>query len=158
MNAYTRETLVERRQLVIRWSAVFAGALVAAGIGVPLHLLGANIAWSVIACIVALFAGGYVASQLAQSFSTACGGVPVRVPATLRNFGAHCPFWMTKPGGSTATTPDSRSSRGPKPPLSWGLCLKESWYTNCRLHPGAMSSAWPSVHAISAGIGCAGTW
>ena len=67
MSTYTRETLVERRQLVIRWRADVAGALVAAGLGAPLHLLGANIAWSVIACIVALFAGGYVASQLAQS-------------------------------------------------------------------------------------------
>jgi len=87
MNAYTRETLVERRQLVIRWGAVFAGALVAAGISVPLHLLGANIAWSVIACIVALFAGGYLASQLAQTrdprLAAAHGGLAWAVVAVL---------------------------------------------------------------------------
>ena len=80
MDPYTRETVVERRAFAVHWSAVFAGALVAAGLWLMLQLLGTGVglginAWSIVACIGALFAGGYVAARLSQSRDKLVGGV-----------------------------------------------------------------------------------
>ena len=88
MEPYTRETVVERRQVAVHWSAIFAGALVAAGLWLLLQMLGTGIglasidtddlgalrragigtnAWSIVACLGALFAGGYVATRLSHT-------------------------------------------------------------------------------------------
>lgn len=96
MDPYTRETVVvERRALAVHWSAVFAGALVAAGLWLLLQMLGTGIglasidtddlgalrragigtnAWSIIACIASLFAGGYVAARLSATRDRISGG------------------------------------------------------------------------------------
>src|SRR5438477_10327762 len=82
MRPIIRETIVERRQPQMRWSAVFAGAVVSVGLWVLLQMLGTGIGlavidtndphslrgigigtgiWSVIAPLLALFFGGMVA-------------------------------------------------------------------------------------------------
>ena len=94
MRPITREAIVDRRQPALRWSAVFAGALVAVGLWVLLQLLGmgAGLAavdlddsgslrslgigttvWSILAPLLALFAGGVVAGRLATTFDPKVG-------------------------------------------------------------------------------------
>jgi len=87
MQPYTRE-IVDRRSPGIRWSAVVAGTVVALGLWGVLQLLGLGAgliaidpddpatargiavgagAWSVLAPMLAMFAGGYVAVKLAST-------------------------------------------------------------------------------------------
>lgn len=87
MQPITRE-IIDRRQPAIRWSAVFAGAAVACGIWILLQVfgMGAGLAavdtdnagslkgvgigttvWSLLAPLIAMFIGGYIAGKLAGS-------------------------------------------------------------------------------------------
>ena len=94
MRPISRETIVDRRQPALRWTAVFAGAAVAVALWVVLQLIGmgAGLAavdlddsgslrnvgvgttvWSVIAPLVAMFVGGLVAGRLATTFDQKVG-------------------------------------------------------------------------------------
>lgn len=89
MRPITRETILDRRQPSVRWSAVFAGAAVAVALWVVLQLIGmgagltavdlyddgslrnvgvGTTVWSLIAPLLAMFAGGLVAGRLASTF------------------------------------------------------------------------------------------
>lgn len=86
MKPFRRETVVDRRQPAVRWSAVFAGAAVAIAAWMLLQLFGSGVAltasdaeeldnvrgigigttaWSVIATLIAMFLGGVLAGRLA---------------------------------------------------------------------------------------------
>jgi hypothetical protein len=88
MKPFSRETIVERRQPLIRWSAVFAGTAVAIGLWILLQVLGMGIGlaavdtddpgslraagigtgiWSVIAPLIAMFLGAMLAGRLCGS-------------------------------------------------------------------------------------------
>ncbi len=94
MQPITRE-IIDRRQPAIRWSAVFAGTVVAVGLWGVLQLLGMGAglvaidpddggsaktamigtgAWSVIAPLLALFVGGFVAGKLATTLDRRVAG------------------------------------------------------------------------------------
>jgi MFS family permease len=94
MRPIARETILDRRQPSLRWSAVFAGAAVAVALWVVLQLIGmgAGLAaveldeagalrtlgvgttvWSIIAPLIALFVGGLVAGRLATTFDSKVG-------------------------------------------------------------------------------------
>src|SRR5881394_3926423 len=94
MQPYTREIL-DRRQPTIRWGAVLAGTAVAIGLWGVLQLLGLGAgltaldpddvrsthravlgmgAWSVLAPMIATFAGGFVAARLAASWDKKVAG------------------------------------------------------------------------------------
>jgi hypothetical protein len=86
MQPFARETIVDRRQPMLRWTAVFAGAAIATAVWLLLQLFGAGVAlsivhrdtlyhgrmpglgttaWSVLALLIAMFVGGVVAGRLA---------------------------------------------------------------------------------------------
>ena len=86
--AITRETIMERRQPQLRWSAVLGGAALALGIWITLQVLGLGIGlasvetddagtleragigtgiWSLIAPLIAMFLGGLLAGRLAAT-------------------------------------------------------------------------------------------
>lgn len=88
MQPYTRETIVDRRQAAVRWSAVFAGTTVAVGIWLLLQIfgMGAGLSaidadnagslrgvgigtsiWSLLAPLVAIFIGGWISAKLAST-------------------------------------------------------------------------------------------
>src|SRR5688500_8206212 len=94
MRPIARETIIERRQPALRWSAVLAGATAAVAIWMLLQLIGmgAGLAavelddsgslrsvgigttvWSMIAPLVAMFVGGLVAGRLATTFDSKVG-------------------------------------------------------------------------------------
>jgi hypothetical protein len=96
MQTFSRETIVDRRQPAVRWSAVFSGAAVAAGTWLVLQLLftgGAlagldpddleaarlfgigTTAGTLLAALVALFLGGLVAGRLAGHFDRKVAGM-----------------------------------------------------------------------------------
>lgn len=96
MQPFSRETIIDRRQPVVRWSAVVAGAATAVGTWILLQLFGMGIAlllldaeeldnlravgvgttiWSVVAPVLALFVGGYLASRLAGHHDRKVSGV-----------------------------------------------------------------------------------
>ncbi|HEY5938544.1 MAG TPA: hypothetical protein VIU61_28025 [Kofleriaceae bacterium] len=96
MQPFSRETVVDRRQPALRWSAIFAGVAVALGAWLVLQLLGTAIglllldstdldyvydvgmgtsAWSLLAPIVALFLGGLLAGRVAGYFDRRIAGV-----------------------------------------------------------------------------------
>jgi hypothetical protein len=89
MQPITRETVVDRRQPAIRWSAVLGGTAVALGLWGVLQVLGigAGLAaldpddassargaalgtgvWSMIAPLIAMFVGGFVAAKLSNTY------------------------------------------------------------------------------------------
>jgi len=95
MQPITRETVVDRRQPAIRWSAVLAGTAVAVGLWGVLQVLGIGAglaaldpddaasargamlgtgAWSVIAPLIAMFVGGFVAARLANTHDRRVAG------------------------------------------------------------------------------------
>ena len=88
MQPYTRETIVDRRQPTIRWSAIFAGTTVAIGAWLLLQIfgMGAGLAavdadnvgslrgvgigtsiWSLLAPLLAIGAGAWIAAKLAAT-------------------------------------------------------------------------------------------
>jgi hypothetical protein len=98
MSTITRETvLIDRRQPVLRWSAVFAGAACSVGFWLLLQVLGVGIgltahdaadrvstmhaarfgttAWALIAQVIAAFFGGMVAGKLAQTYNRTHAGM-----------------------------------------------------------------------------------
>jgi hypothetical protein len=96
MQPFSRETVLDRRQPTLRWSAIFAGVSVALGTWLVLQLLGTAIglllldatdldhvydigmgtsAWSLLAPIVAMFLGGLLAGRVAGYFDRRVAGV-----------------------------------------------------------------------------------
>jgi hypothetical protein len=96
MQPITRETIVDRRQPAIRWSAIFAGTAVAVGVWILLQVfgMGAGLSaidtdnagslrgvgigtsvWSLLAPLVAMFIGGWIAGKLAATRDDRIGGL-----------------------------------------------------------------------------------
>jgi hypothetical protein len=96
MQPITRETIVDRRQPAIRWSAIFAGTAVAVGVWILLQVfgMGAGLSaidtdnagslrgvgigtsvWSLLAPLVAMFIGGWIAGKLAATRDDRVGGL-----------------------------------------------------------------------------------
>jgi MFS family permease len=95
MRPITRE-IIDRRQPIMRWSAVFAGALVSVALWVLLQMLGMGIGlaavhlddagslqdvgigttvWTLVAPFVAMFIGGALAGRLAGSRARTVGSL-----------------------------------------------------------------------------------
>src|SRR3954467_4447137 len=95
MNPFTRETILERRQPQLRWSAVFAGAAISLGLWVLFQTFGVGIGlsaidphrleslkgagigtgiWSFISPIIAMFFGGLIGGWLAGTRERGVGG------------------------------------------------------------------------------------
>lgn len=87
--------LIDRRQPTLRWSAVFAGAVCSIGLWMLLQLLGLGIGlaavdvndvrslhgagigttvWSLVAPLIAMFLGGFMAGKLAQTYDRKLAG------------------------------------------------------------------------------------
>lgn len=96
MQPITRETIVDRRQAAIRWSAIFGGTAVAVGIWLLLQIfgMGAGLSaidadnagslrgvgigtsvWSLFAPLIAIGAGGWIAAKLAATRDEKVGGL-----------------------------------------------------------------------------------
>ncbi len=96
MQPYTRETILDRRQPAVRWSAIFAGTAVGVGVWLLLQIfgMGAGLAavdadhagslrdvgigtsvWSLVAPLIAIFAGGWIAARLAATRDEKVGGL-----------------------------------------------------------------------------------
>ena len=96
MKPFTRELINDRRQPALRWSAVFAGVAVAVALWSILQMLGmgvglssidlgdegslrsasiGNSVWSMVAPLLSLAAGGYVAGRLAHTFDQRVGAM-----------------------------------------------------------------------------------
>jgi MFS family permease len=96
MKPYTRELIPDRRQPALKWGAVLAGATIAVAFWVLLQMLGmgAGLAavdvdnagslrtigigttvWTMLAPLVALFIGGFVAGRLATTFDQKNGAM-----------------------------------------------------------------------------------
>jgi uncharacterized membrane protein len=98
MPSITRETvLIDRRQPILRWSAVFAGGACSVGLWLLLELLGVGVGlcarhaadtnhamhatdvatrvWSMLAQVIAMFFGGMVAGKLAQTYERRLAGL-----------------------------------------------------------------------------------
>jgi len=94
MRPITRETIIDRRQPMLRWSSVFAGAAVAISMWVLLQLISMGVGLTAVnledtgslrsagigttvaslaAPLIALFIGGYVAGRLATTFDSKVG-------------------------------------------------------------------------------------
>jgi MFS family permease len=94
MKPFTRELISDRRQPVLRWSAVFAGVAVAVALWSVLQMLGmgiglssidvddagsvrhvriGNSVWSMLAPLIALAIGGVVAGRLASTVEQRVG-------------------------------------------------------------------------------------
>ncbi len=94
MRPITRETITDRRQPALRWSAVFAGATVAVALWVLLQMLGmgagmaaidltdegslrgvgiGTTVWTLLAPLIAMFVGGLVAGKLAHTYDERVG-------------------------------------------------------------------------------------
>src|SRR5262245_57805441 len=88
MRPITRETIVERRQPQLRWSAVFGGTILAIGLWILLQVLGMGLGlaavntdnagnlkgigigtgiWTLIAPLIALFLGAWLAGRMSGS-------------------------------------------------------------------------------------------
>lgn len=98
MPTISRETvLIDRRQPILRWSAVFAGGACGVGLWMLLELLGLGVGlcahhaadtargmhatdvatrvWSLLAQVIAMFFGGMVAGKLAQTYERKLAGL-----------------------------------------------------------------------------------
>jgi hypothetical protein len=96
MRPFSRETIVERRQSHMRWSAVFAGTAFAIGLWILLQTLGMGIGlsaidvddagnlkgigigtgiWSLIAPLIAMFIGALLAGRLSGSRERTVGAM-----------------------------------------------------------------------------------
>lgn len=100
MQPISRETIVDRRQPQIRWSAIFAGAVLSFGLWMLLQILGMGLGlaavdtddagslkgvgigtgiWSILAALIALFIGGYLAGRLAGTRARSVGAMHASV-------------------------------------------------------------------------------
>jgi hypothetical protein len=96
----SRETILDRRQPLMRWSAVLAGTVLAIGLWILLQTLGMGLGlsavdtddagslrgvgigtgiWSIIAPLIALFAGAFVAGRLAGTRDSRVGAMHAAV-------------------------------------------------------------------------------
>ena len=96
MKPITRETITDRRQRALRWSAVLGGAAVAVALWVLLQMFGMGVGmasidlddrgsllsvgigttvWTLVAPLIALFIGGLVAGRLAQTYDRSLGAL-----------------------------------------------------------------------------------
>jgi len=96
MKPFTRELISDRRQPALRWSAVFAGVVVAVALWSLLQMLGMGVGlssidvddagsirhvrigngvWSMLAPLIALAIGGLLAGKLASTFETRVGAL-----------------------------------------------------------------------------------
>jgi hypothetical protein len=96
MRPISRETIVERRQPLMRWSAVFAGTVLGLGVWILLQTLGMGLGlstvdidntgslravgigtgiWSIIAPLIAMFIGAFIAGRLDGSRSAGIGAM-----------------------------------------------------------------------------------
>jgi len=94
MRPITRETIIDRRQPTLRWSAVFAGAAISVALWVLLQMLGMGIGlatidvdnagslrsvgigttvWTLAAPVIAMFIGSMIAGRSANSFERGVG-------------------------------------------------------------------------------------
>jgi hypothetical protein len=118
MQPITRETIIDRRQPAIRWSAVLAGTAVAVGLWGVFQLLGIGAglvaldpddamsargtalgigAWSVLAPLIATLVGGFVAAKLANTYDRRIAGAHGFVVWGLTAIaGLVATLWMAK--------------------------------------------------------------
>jgi hypothetical protein len=96
MRPITRETILDRRQPLLRWSAVIAGAALTISLWLVLQMLGMGIglaaidvddagllrdigigttAWTCAAPVVAMFIGGLIAGRMAGTHERAVGAI-----------------------------------------------------------------------------------
>lgn len=96
MRPFSRETIIDRRQSQMRWSAVLAGTALAIGLWILLQTLGMGIGlsavdvddagnlkgigigtgvWSLIAPLIAMFLGGLLVGRLCGSWSRKIGAL-----------------------------------------------------------------------------------
>jgi hypothetical protein len=96
MQPFSRETIIDRRQPLLRWSAVLAGSALAVGVWLVLQLFGSGVAlkaldadtvdnvrnvgigttvWSVLALLISMFAGGWLAARLAAHHDRRVAGM-----------------------------------------------------------------------------------
>jgi hypothetical protein len=94
MKPITRETIWDRRQPLLRWSAVFAGAAMSIALWVVLQMLGMGVglgaidvddagllrdigigttAWTCAAPVVSMFVGGWIAGRMAGTHERGVG-------------------------------------------------------------------------------------
>lgn len=94
MRPITRETIIDRRQPLLRWSAVFAGAAISIALWVLLQTLGMGIGlaavdlddagslrdigigttvWTAAAPMIAMFIGGLIAGRMAGTHARGVG-------------------------------------------------------------------------------------
>lgn len=107
MRPITRETIMDRRQPVMRWSAVFAGAAVAAALWVLLQTLGMGVGLfaidvddqgslrdlgvgttivTLVVPFIAMFVGGIIAGRLAGTVERRIGAIHGLVVWALTSF------------------------------------------------------------------------
>ncbi|HTR51727.1 MAG TPA: hypothetical protein VMJ10_13520 [Kofleriaceae bacterium] len=96
MRPISRETIIDRKQPLLRWSAVFAGTAISIALWVLLQMLGMGVgfaainlddagslrdlgigttAWTCIAPMIAMFIGGLIAGRLAGTHERGIGAV-----------------------------------------------------------------------------------
>jgi len=96
MRPISRETIIDRKQPLLRWSAVFAGTAISVALWLLLQMLGMGIglaaidlddsgslrdlgigttAWTCIAPLIAMFIGGVIAGRLAGTHERGIGAV-----------------------------------------------------------------------------------
>jgi len=96
MRPISRETIIDRKQPLLRWSAVFAGTAISIALWVLLQMLGMGVgfaainlddagslrdlgigttAWTCVAPMLAMFAGGVFAGRLAGTHERGIGAV-----------------------------------------------------------------------------------
>lgn len=96
MKPYTRELISDRRQPMLKWSAVFAGATIAVALWVLLQMFGMGVGlatidvgdhgnlrsigigttvWTMIAPLIAMFVGGFIGGRLATTFDQKVGAM-----------------------------------------------------------------------------------
>lgn len=133
MQPITRETITDRRQPAIRWSAVLAGTAVAVGLWGVFQLLGIGAglaaldpddamsargtalgigAWSVLAPLIATLVGGYVAAKLANTYDRRVAGTHGFVVWGLTAIvGLMATLWMVKSAAVGAMHAEAAADR-----------------------------------------------
>jgi hypothetical protein len=142
MQPISRETvMVDRRQPVLRWSAVFAASICSIGFWILLQLIGVGIglssvdvdditslrgagigstAWSLISPLIAMFLGGYVAGKLAHTYDRKLAGAHGLVMWALTSIaGLFATIWIVSMVASGAAR--HRAFDGPGSPAWDGV-------------------------------------
>jgi MFS family permease len=127
MKPIIHETLVERRQLSLRWSAIIGGAVLGIGVWIFLQMLGMGLglvsvevdafgaprgaswlgAWSMIAPLLAMFVGGGLAAYYASTYDRrSCITHAVMAWALAAVVGTFVRVWMITAVVTAATRAD----------------------------------------------------